>query len=246
MKPVPELLKGCPRCTRQSCVVSFYLSTDGELLSPINYHFLSSLKNAKGLLKANITVSTRGLELLWLWGLSCCFAKFPLGTEFIWDLGKIDSPSHWKQRPNNFYFWFSVCQSLRCQPCRWSHYLSLPGWCSGERGSRVLTPDCSSAGFQPLHQPWNITTCICKWESLFGGSLSGSVVKNLPAEAGGTRDVGLIRVRKILWRRKWQPTPAFLPEESHEQKGLMGYTPWGHKALNMTGHTHTNLFGGAK
>lgn len=104
IKPVPELLKGCPRCTRQSCVVSFYLSTDGELLSPINYHFLSSLKNAKGLLKANITVSTRGLELLWLWGLSCCFTKFPLGTEFIWDLGKIDSPSHCKQRTNNFLF----------------------------------------------------------------------------------------------------------------------------------------------
>ncbi|XP_061020300.1 beta-mannosidase isoform X1 [Dama dama] len=57
IKPVPELLKGCPRCTRQSCVVSFYLSTDGELLSPINYHFLSSLKNAKGLLKANITAT---------------------------------------------------------------------------------------------------------------------------------------------------------------------------------------------
>lgn len=102
-KPVPELLKGCPGCTRQSCVVSFYLSTDGELLSPINYHFLSSLKNAKGLHKANITVSTSGLGLLWLWGLSCCFAKFPLGTEFIWDLGKIDSPSHWKQRANKFF-----------------------------------------------------------------------------------------------------------------------------------------------
>ncbi|KAI4572553.1 hypothetical protein MJG53_006053 [Ovis ammon polii x Ovis aries] len=56
-KPVPELLKGCPGCTRQSCVVSFYLSTDGELLSPINYHFLSSLKNAKGLHKANITAT---------------------------------------------------------------------------------------------------------------------------------------------------------------------------------------------
>ena len=102
-KPVPELLKGCPGCTRQSCVVSFYLSTDGELLSPINYHFLSSLKNAKGLHKANITVSTSGLELLGLWALSCCFAKFSLGTEFIWDLGKIDSPSHWKQRANNFF-----------------------------------------------------------------------------------------------------------------------------------------------
>jgi len=27
-------------------------------------------------------------------------------------------------------------------------------------------------------------------------------------------------VRKILWRREWQPTPVFLPGESHEQKTL--------------------------
>ena len=45
------------------------------------------------------------------------------------------------------------------------------------------------------------------------------VVKNLPANAGDARDLGLIpgfdlQVRKIPWRRKWQPTPAFLPGES--------------------------------
>ena len=34
-------------------------------------------------------------------------------------------------------------------------------------------------------------------------------------------------VRKILWRRKWQPTPVFLPEEYHGQGSLMGYSPWG-------------------
>jgi len=26
-----------------------------------------------------------------------------------------------------------------------------------------------------------------------------------------------------LWRRKWQPTPVFLPEESHGQRNLVGY-----------------------
>ena len=36
-------------------------------------------------------------------------------------------------------------------------------------------------------------------------------------------------VRKIPWRRKWQPAPVFLPEESHGQRSLVGYGPWGHK-----------------
>ena len=36
-------------------------------------------------------------------------------------------------------------------------------------------------------------------------------------------------VRKILWRRAWQPTPVVLPEESHGQRSLVGYSPWGHK-----------------
>ena len=41
-------------------------------------------------------------------------------------------------------------------------------------------------------------------------------------------------VRKIPWRRAWQPTPVFLPGESHGQRSLMGYSPQGHKELNMT------------
>ena len=42
------------------------------------------------------------------------------------------------------------------------------------------------------------------------------MIKNPPANAGNVRDVGLTkgrrfdaRVRKILWRRKWQPTLAW-------------------------------------
>jgi len=32
-------------------------------------------------------------------------------------------------------------------------------------------------------------------------------------------------VGKILWRRTWQPTPVFLPGESHGQRSLEGYSP---------------------
>ena len=41
-------------------------------------------------------------------------------------------------------------------------------------------------------------------------------------------------VRNIPWRWAWQPTPVFLPGESHGQRSLAGYRPWGHKELDMT------------
>ena len=34
-------------------------------------------------------------------------------------------------------------------------------------------------------------------------------------------------VGKISWRRKWPPTPVFLPGEFHGQRSLVGYNPWG-------------------
>ena len=41
-------------------------------------------------------------------------------------------------------------------------------------------------------------------------------------------------VGKIPWRKKWKPTPVFLPGKSHEQRSLVGYSPWGWKELGMT------------
>ena len=55
------------------------------------------------------------------------------------------------------------------------------------------------------------------------GFPGGSVVKNLPANA---EDVGLNLGSKIPWKRKWQPTPVFLPGESHGQRSLAAYSPW--------------------
>ena len=57
------------------------------------------------------------------------------------------------------------------------------------------------------------------------------VVKNLPANAGDLRDSW---VRKIPWRRAQQPTPVFLPGESHGQRSLAGYGPHGHKESERT------------
>ena len=41
-------------------------------------------------------------------------------------------------------------------------------------------------------------------------------------------------VRKIVWRREWQLTPAVLPGKFHGQKNLVSYSPWSCKELDMT------------
>ena len=47
------------------------------------------------------------------------------------------------------------------------------------------------------------------------------------------RRFDLCWVEKIPWRRKWQPTPVFLPGESHGQRSRAGYSPWGYKESDM-------------
>ena len=59
--------------------------------------------------------------------------------------------------------------------------------------------------------------------------------------AGDARDTcsipGLGRCPEV---GNWQSDPLFLPGESHEQKSLASYSPWGHKELDMTQYTHTH------
>ena len=43
-----------------------------------------------------------------------------------------------------------------------------------------------------------------------------------------------LHVRKFPWRREWQPIPAFLPGESHGQRSLAGYSPWGREESDTT------------
>ena len=41
-------------------------------------------------------------------------------------------------------------------------------------------------------------------------------------------------VKKILWRRAWQPTPEFLPEKADGQRSLVGHSSWCCKEANTT------------
>ena len=67
------------------------------------------------------------------------------------------------------------------------------------------------------------------------GTQVGLVVENSPANAGDVRDTGSIPgSRKILWRRAWQPTPAFLPGESPGQRCLVESGSWGCKEPDTT------------
>ena len=45
-------------------------------------------------------------------------------------------------------------------------------------------------------------------------------------------------VGKVPWRRKWQPTPVFLPGKSHGRRSLVGYSPWGRKESDTTKQLH--------
>ena len=65
-----------------------------------------------------------------------------------------------------------------------------------------------------------------------GVSLVAQMVKNPPANAG---DPASIRESgNFPGEREWQPTPVFLPGESHGQRSLAGYSPWGHKESDVT------------
>ena len=64
-------------------------------------------------------------------------------------------------------------------------------------------------------------------------------------ESDTTEQLHFVSFYSSFWRRKWQPTPGFLPGESHGQRGLVGYTLWGCKELDMTEqltHTHRWVF----
>ena len=67
------------------------------------------------------------------------------------------------------------------------------------------------------------------WPHVTPGGASG---KESTCNAG---DLGSIPgLGRYHWRRVWQPTPVFLPGESHGQRSLVLYSPWGHKESDTT------------
>ena len=77
----------------------------------------------------------------------------------------------------------------------------------------------------------------------YKGVPGGSAVKNLPA----MRETQVQPVdQEIPWRGEWQPTLIFLPGESHGQRSLAGYSPWGGKESDTTErlshHHHLDIY----
>ena len=72
----------------------------------------------------------------------------------------------------------------------------------------------------------------------FGCSPVAQRLKHLPAMRKTWFDPW---VEKIPWRRKWQPTPVFLPGESHGWRSLMDYSPRGCKESDTTEQFHFSL-----
>ena len=60
--------------------------------------------------------------------------------------------------------------------------------------------------------------CIYKAYMAAAGAFC-KVLGNPSASAGDARDMGW-----IPWRRKWQPTPVFLPGKFYGQRSLAGYS----------------------
>ena len=83
-----------------------------------------------------------------------------------------------------------------------------------------------------------LTVCVCiyfKLDNIYRGLPKWISGKESACQCRRHRRCGFNPwVRKVPWRRAWQPTPVFLPERSHGQRCLMGYSPWGRKELETT------------
>ena len=126
------------------------------------------------------------------------------------------------------------------------HSLGLQQWSGWPFPSPGYLPD---PGIKPGSPKWQADSLPSEppgkphYWLLSNNGISQMVqgIKNLPASAGGTKDLGLIPGSgRFPLSRKWQPTPIFLPGKSHGQRSLLIYSPWGHKELDTTECTCTH------
>ena len=79
----------------------------------------------------------------------------------------------------------------------------------------------------PFPSPGHLPNPGIESASLASSELAGRLYSSATWEAETrVRSLG----RKIPWRRAWQSSPVFLPGESHGQRSLVGYSPWGLKS----------------
>ena len=108
--------------------------------------------------------------------------------------------------------------------------------------------DCSLPGssthgiFQARILEWGAIESWVNFDCIFlfhGASQVALVVKEPTCQCRRCKRRGFNPwVGKILWRRKWQPTPVLLPGKSHGQRSLVGYSLWGREESDTTERLH--------
>ena len=142
-------------------------------------------------------------------------------VEFCWARGR--------STPWNKQVWMSLC--VYCAEWKRPYVVSPPYWGSLSMDTKCPLYDITvHEGFQHP-QIWYLPA---SWGCFPGGS----VVKNPPANAGDTRDVGSIPGSgKSPGRGNSNPL-QYSWRKSHGQSSLVGYRPWGHRESDLIEHTH--------
>ena len=96
-------------------------------------------------------------------------------------------------------------------------------------------PTCSGSSKKTRELQKNIYFCFTNYTKAFDCVDHNKLWKIL--QQMGITD-HLTCLGKISWRRKWQPTPVFLPGKSHGQKRLVGYSLQGRKESDTTEQRH--------
>ena len=190
------------------------------------------------------------LVLLWIWLLDLDL-KMALTCEPLEGSWEAQGPqiTLWKLQSRSFsvslsWVCFFSCRILLLAVWAGAHHPSQVSLPAGRTCEFILTSTAAS-GLKVCFSKMMLSVPLglqieCSDLSLLQsrqGCPGGSVVKNPPANEG---DIGDMRlgfspwVRKIPWRRAWQPTPVFLPGEFHAQRSLLGYSPRGSKDSDTT------------
>ena len=136
-------------------------------------------------------------------------------------------------------WYLTLCHPHGLQPAR----LLCP-WNSPGKNTGVGSHSFSKGFSWPSDQP---SSSALQADSLTSGHPLSYL--GIPGGSDGKVSVHNVQtrfnpwVRKIPWRRKWQPTPVFLPGEIHGQRSLEDYSPRGRKESHMTDRLHFILPG---
>ena len=130
-------------------------------------------------------------------------------------------------------------------------WLSDGNWVCRKSWRLVGLPVRTGACLQPQPQHgmnfkiYNLTSLNCSWLPFLGRWRGLSLESHHPlvvldgkepaCQCGNRRRHTFDPwVREVPWRRTWLPAPVFLPGGLYGQRSLAGYSPWGHKELDMT------------